>query len=146
MTFKDKKLLITRRFPEDVLARAQRDYKCTYNNKDVTWSDDEMLTNAKGQDGILCSSSNNFTSDIVDDLPKSVRIVATYSVGFEHLDVESLKARNVAATNTPDVLSAATADIAFMLILCASRRAREADQMVRDGLDTNTTTGSGAAR
>lgn len=133
MTFKDKKLLVTLRFPDDVLARAQRDYNCTFNNKDVAWSDHEMLTNAKGHDGILCSSSNKFTPDIVNDLPGSIRIVATYSVGFEHLDIPSLKVRNITATNTPDVLSAATADIAFMLILCASRRAGEAERMVRDG-------------
>ena len=133
MTFKDKKLLVTLRFPDDVLARAQRDYNCTFNNKDVAWSDHELLTNAKGHDGILCSSSNKFTPDIVNDLPGSIRIVATYSVGFEHLDIPSLKVRNITATNTPDVLSAATADIAFMLILCASRRAGEAERMVRDG-------------
>ncbi len=133
MTFKDKKLLVTRRFPDDVLARAQRDYKCIFNDEDVAWSDNEMLANAKDHDGILCSSSNKFTPEIVDDLPKSVRIVATYSVGFEHLDIKSLKARSVAVTNTPDVLSAATADIAFMLILCASRRAGEAERMVRAG-------------
>ncbi len=133
MTFKHKKLLVTLRFPDDVIARAEHDYNCTFNDKDVAWSNNELLAKAKDHDGILCSSSNKFTPAIVDILPRSIQIVATYSVGFEHLDIDAFRSRSIAVTNTPDVLSAATADIAFMLILCASRRAGEAERMVRGG-------------
>ncbi len=134
MTYKGAKLLITLRFPEAVLTRAKRDYVCTFNDKDIGWSEDEIIEKANDHDGILCSSTNRFTRAVVDRLPKSIRIIATYSVGFEHLDINALKTLGISATNTPDVLSKATADIAFMLLLCASRRAGEAERMVRNSM------------
>jgi len=129
----DIKLLVTRQFPADVLARAGADYAATFNSKDTAWQGAELIAQAEGQDGIMCSSSNKFTPDVIAGLPDRVRILATFSVGFEHIDLNAAKARGIAVTNTPDVLSAATADIAFMLLLCASRRAGEADRMVRGG-------------
>lgn len=129
----DIKLLVTRRFPPDVLARAGRDYDCTFNDSDTAWQGDELVRMAEGHDGLLCSSSNKLTPEVVAALPESVRILATFSVGHEHIDLAACKARGIVVTNTPDVLSAATADVAFMLILTASRRAGEAERMVRAG-------------
>ena len=133
MTTKDRKLLVTRAFPKDVLARADRDYNVTLNPEDVNWNSDELIARAKGHEAIMCSSSNEFTAAVVAALPDSVEIVATFSVGYEHIDIDAFKARRITVTNTPDVLSAATADIAFMLLLCASRRAMESERMVRTG-------------
>ena len=130
---KDINLLVTRVFPPDVLARANRDYTCAFNDADTAWQGSDLTGRAEGHDGILCSSSNKFTAEVIADLPGSIRILATFSVGFEHIDLDAAKGRGIAVTNTPDVLSAATADAAFMLLLCASRRAGEADRLVRAG-------------
>lgn len=93
-----------------------------------------MIARAAGHDGILCSSPNKLSADVVKGLPDTIHILSTFSVGFEHIDLDACGARGIAVTNTPDVLSAATADMAFMLLLTASRRASEADRMVRAGL------------
>ena len=65
MTSKDKKLLVTRAFPKDVLARADRDYSATLNPEDVNWNSDELIARAKGHEAIMCSSSNEFTAAVV---------------------------------------------------------------------------------
>ena len=66
-------------------------------------------------------------------LPESIRIVATFSVGFEHIDIAACKARGIVVGNTPDVLTDATADIALLLMLGAARRAYEGELMLREG-------------
>lgn len=130
---KDIRLLLTRVFPDDVIARAERDYACTLNPHDRAWQGDELIAQAEGHDGILCSSSNKYDAAVVSALPDSIKILATFSVGYEHIDLDACRTRGITVTNTPGVLSEATADVAFMLLLCASRRAGEADRMVRGG-------------
>lgn len=130
---KDIKLLVTRQFPPDVLARAERDYDCTFNPTDAAWSIDELNALAQGHRAVMFSSTNKFTAEAIAGLPESVGILATYSVGHEHIDLKAAKARGLRVTNTPGVLSDATADIAFLHVLAASRRASEADRMVRAG-------------
>jgi len=130
---KDIKLLVTRQFPDDVLARCEQDYTCSLNPDDANWNGDDLLGRAAGHDAILLSSNSKFSADVIPRLPDSVKILATFSVGFEHIDIDAAKAKGLIVTNTPGVLSEATADIAFMLLLCASRRAFEADNMVRTG-------------
>lgn len=130
---KHVKLLLSRRFPADVLARAGRDYDCTFNEDDGDWQGDDLARRADGHDAVLCSSSNKLSADVVAALPQSVRMLATFSVGFEHIDCEACKARGIAVSNTPDVLSDATADVAFLHILAASRRAGEGERLVRSG-------------
>ena len=128
---KDIKLLVTRQFPADVLARCDRDYTCTHNPDDADWTGDDLIGRAAGHDAILFSSNSKFTPEVIAALPDSVRMLATFSVGYEHINIDAATAKGLVVTNTPGVLSAATADIAFMLLLCASRRAFEADRMVR---------------
>ncbi len=126
------RLLLTRVFPDAVMARARRDYDCVDNPTDELMSREDLAAAALGCDAILCSSRNPFDAAQVALLPDSVRIVATFSVGYEHMDVAALSGRGIVAANTPDVLTEATADIAMMLLLCASRRAREALAMVTE--------------
>ena len=126
------KLLVTRQFPANVLERCQRDYNCTLNPNDTDWPDEELIDQSFGHDAIFFSSGNKFTADVIAALPNEVKILATFSVGYEHIDLSAALKRNLVVVNTPHVLNEATADIAFMLMLCASRRAREADKMVRN--------------
>ncbi|MDX1434050.1 MAG: D-glycerate dehydrogenase [Gammaproteobacteria bacterium] len=127
------RILATRRLPPNVTARLERDYDATLNAEDEIWSSDTLVAKAAGHDGILCCSSEKFTPAVIDALPQSVRILATFSVGYEHIDVDAAKRRGLTVTNTPDVLTDATADVAMLCLLGAARRGAEGDRMVREG-------------
>ena len=127
------KLLVTRHMPDNVTARIERDYQATLNPDDVIMSPDELVAAAAGHAGIICCGSEKFTAELIAKLPESVRIVSTFSVGYEHIDVDAAKSRGITVTNTPDVLTDATADIAMLCLLAAARRGSEGDRLVRSG-------------
>jgi glyoxylate reductase len=124
-------ILLTRRLPKAVTERAQRDYDARTNPDDVLFGD-EVPDKAIGCDGLLVCSSEKLTAAVIARLPASVRMIATFSVGYEHIDLAAAKARGIAVSNTPDVLNDATADIAMLLLLTASRRAHEGNATVRE--------------
>jgi glyoxylate reductase len=119
--------------PPNVTARIERDYDATLNPDDRFMAATDLLAAAGGHAGIMLCSSEKFTADVIAALPESVRILSTFSVGYEHVDVTAAKARGITVTNTPDVLTDATADIAMLCLLGAARRASEGDRMVRGG-------------
>jgi glyoxylate reductase len=125
------KVLVTRKLPEAVEARLMRDYAPRLNPSDRVFDSDGLLAAAQGRDALLVTASEDMSAEIFAKLPKTVRIVATYSAGFEHIDLEAARARGIPVTNTPHVLTDSTAELAMMLILCAARRAYEGDRMVR---------------
>ena len=75
--------------------------------------------------GVLVSSRQKLDAATIAAIPETVKIIATCSVGFDHIDHKAARTRGIVVTNTPDVLTGATADLAMMLLLCAARRARE---------------------
>ena len=109
-----------------------RDYQATLNSDDKTLSSAELLEAAEGHDGILCCSTEKFTAEVISALPESVKILATFSVGYEHIDIRAAEKRGLKVTNTPDVLTDATADIAMLCLLAAARRGAEGDRLVRN--------------
>ncbi len=117
-------ILVTRRMPPAVEARAIRGYEARLNADDRIYGTD-LPALAEGCDGLLICSSEKMTEAMIASLPKSIRVIATFSVGYEHISVEAAKARGIVVTNTPDVLTDATAEIAMLLLLAAARRARE---------------------
>lgn len=130
-------LLVTRKLPEAIEARASRDYDARLNPQDEPWSTDgaeiaRRATAAKA-DGILGAAGDPFNAACIKALPDSVKVIATFSVGFDHIDVEAAKARGIVVVNTPEVLSFATAECAFTLLLMAARRAVEGEALVRSG-------------
>jgi glyoxylate reductase len=125
------KILATRRLPPNVEARLARDYEATLNTEDNTVSSAEVVEAAAGHDGILCCSTEKFPADVIAALPGSVKILATFSVGHEHIDIAAAGKRGLKVTNTPDVLTDATADIAILCLLAAARRGAEGDRLVR---------------
>ncbi len=127
------KILVTRRLPPNVEARLTRDYQATLNADDRVFSAAEILGAAEGHDGILCCSSEKFSADVISALPGCVRILATFSVGHEHIDIAAAGKRGLTVTNTPDVLTDATADTAMLCLLAAARRGAEGDRLVRAG-------------
>lgn len=126
-------LLITRRLPPAVTERASASYQAELNPEDRIMPTDEWLARAEGKDAMLICSSEKITADVVARLPESVRIISTFSVGYEHIDVEAVKASGRTVTNTPDVLNEAVADIAMLCLLGAARRGHEGQSLVREG-------------
>jgi lactate dehydrogenase-like 2-hydroxyacid dehydrogenase len=128
-------LLLTRRLPAAIEARAQRDYAARLNTQDDPWFTDAaaIAARAAGADGILAAAGDRLDAACIAALPDSVRIIATFSVGTDHIALDAARARRIVVTNTPEVLSFATAETAFTLLLMAARRAGEGERLVRAG-------------
>jgi lactate dehydrogenase-like 2-hydroxyacid dehydrogenase len=125
------KLLITRKLPDSVERRAARAYDADLNVEDHQYSPAQMVKKAAGMDAILCTVTDDFSAAVIEKLPERVRILATFSVGYDHIDVAAARARDIVVTNTPDVLTDATADITMLLLLGAARRASEGEALMR---------------
>lgn len=124
-------LLVTRKLPDAVEARARRDYRAGLNPTDAPPDGAELIAKAQGCHGILCTITDRLDGAAIARLPASVRILATFSAGYEHIDLAAARARAIAVTNTPEVLTEATADVALLLILGAARRASEGERLIR---------------
>ncbi|MFQ5784900.1 MAG: 2-hydroxyacid dehydrogenase [Alphaproteobacteria bacterium] len=124
-------VLVTRKLPEAVETRLARDYAPRFNADDRLYDSDELIALAEGADAILPCHTEKFTAAVIARLPASVKAIANFSVGVDHVDLEAARARGIVVTNTPDVLSDATAEIAMLLMLGAARRASEGERLVR---------------
>jgi len=124
-------ILVTRKLPDAVEERLRRDYEARLNPGDVLYSSDEIIERAKDVDAILPCHTEKFNAEVIARLPENVRAIANFSVGYDHVDLKAAKAKGVIVTNTPEVLSDATAELAIMLMLGAARRASEGERLVR---------------
>ena len=124
---------IPRRLSDATLERAQATYNCIINWDDTESTADRIVEMSARVDGIIPCHSEHFTAQVAGRLDARLKIIANHSVGVDHCDLPALKARGIAVTNTPDVLSDATAEIAMLLMLGAARRAVEGDRIVRTG-------------
>jgi lactate dehydrogenase-like 2-hydroxyacid dehydrogenase len=124
-------VLVTRKLPERVEERLRRDYTPILNPDDALYSPDEIIERAKEADAIMPCHTEKFGADVIARLPRRVRVIANFSVGYDHVDTEAAKARGLIVTNTPEVLSDATAELTIMLMLGAARRASEGERLVR---------------
>ena len=126
------KLFVTRKLPDAVTKRVQASYEATLNADDHVMSAEEILRGAQGKDALLVTPVDKITPDLVGALPASIKMIATFSVGYEHINIDACKQRGLPVSNTPDVLTDATADIALLLMLGAARRAYEGERAVRE--------------
>ncbi|HZJ52984.1 MAG TPA: D-glycerate dehydrogenase [Myxococcaceae bacterium] len=126
-------VLFTRRLPEAVERRAARDYRLIANPEDRPLSADELISRCDEVDAVVCTVADKMNGGIFLRLPARVRIVASFGVGTDHLDLAAARSRGVVVTNTPEVLTDATAEIALLLLLGAARRAYEGQEMLRAG-------------
>ncbi|MBZ8118616.1 D-glycerate dehydrogenase [Roseovarius sp. LXJ103] len=127
------RLWITRRLSDATLERAARDYDVVINHGDLPGTAAELIAASADFDAIIPCHSEHFSADVVAQFSDRLKIVANHSVGVDHCDLPSLKARGIAVTNTPDVLSDATAELAMLLMLGAARHAVAGDRIVRTG-------------
>jgi lactate dehydrogenase-like 2-hydroxyacid dehydrogenase len=116
-----------------VETRLTRDYDARLNPGDEIYTPDRLAAAARGADALLVAATDNVGPAVVARLPDSVRAIATFSVGYNHIDIEGCKKRGICVTYTPDVLTDATADLTMLLLLGAARRAGEGERMVRNG-------------
>jgi lactate dehydrogenase-like 2-hydroxyacid dehydrogenase len=124
-------VLVTRKLPEAVEERLRRDYAPRLNPDDRLYSSDEIVALAEGAEAIVPCHTEKFTAAVIAHLPDSVRAIANFSVGYDHVDTQAAKARGLIVTNTPDVLSDATAETTMLLMIGAARRAGEGEMLVR---------------
>ncbi len=127
------KVLVTRKLPPVVEARLARDFDPSFNDDDHIFSAEELVARAADADAIMPCHTENLSAEVIAALPDRLRIIANFSVGYDHVDVAAARDRGIAVTNTPDVLSDATAEIALLLMLGAARRASEGERLVRSG-------------
>ena len=129
------RLVLAALMPRDVVTRARNDFDALVveGKDDMTAAQVIEAATAHRADAIMFTNTLPLTADAIARLPPSVRVGATSSVGYDHIDVAAAKARGLFVTNTPDVLTECTADFAFMMLLAAARRAYEYDKIMRAG-------------
>jgi lactate dehydrogenase-like 2-hydroxyacid dehydrogenase len=131
MTTGKPRVLATRHFPPDVEARLAANFDAVLNTEDRLYDGPGLIKATAGCDGIMCAAGDPLNAETIAGLPASVRIIATFSVGQERVDVAAATKRGILVSNTPDVLTDATADIALLCLLGAARRAHEGTTMLR---------------
>jgi lactate dehydrogenase-like 2-hydroxyacid dehydrogenase len=123
-------LVVLGHFTEDVEARIARDFTPRRVPRDA--SSEELLRTTEGADALFITPVQ-LDAEFFQRVAPSVKVIATFSVGYDHIDVRAAAARKIAIANTPGVLTDATADVAMLLLLGASRRAYEVEQLLRTG-------------
>jgi lactate dehydrogenase-like 2-hydroxyacid dehydrogenase len=126
-------VLVTRRLPEAVEERLRRDYAPRLNVDDRPYDADELVERSADARAILTCATDLWPAAVIERLPDSVRAIATFSAGHEHIDLAAARARGITVSNTPDVLTEATADLAMLCLLGAARRAFEGEALIRTG-------------
>ena len=125
-------VFVTRKLPPNVEARLLRDYRPVLNPDDALYDTEHLPDRCRGAEALLPCPTDGLTADVINALPETVKVIATFSVGYDHIDLQAAKARGIVVTNTPDVLTAATADCAMLLLLAAARGAYSAEKLVRE--------------
>jgi lactate dehydrogenase-like 2-hydroxyacid dehydrogenase len=110
-----------------------RDFNATLNRDDRPLGAAGLQEALRTADALLCTVTDRITAEVLSAEPLRARLLANFGVGFNHIDTDAAKARGIAVTNTPDVLTEATADIAITLLLMVSRRAGEGERHIRCG-------------
>lgn len=126
------RLLVTRRIFPEVVERLRPHFELECNADDALWTRDELLRRAADREALFVVGSDRVDRELLDACP-DLKIVATGTVGYNHIDVAACARRGIAVTNTPDVLTEATADLGWALLMAAARRLSETERYLREG-------------
>jgi len=129
-SLKRPKVYLTRRMPPAVMERLERETDLACNSEDRSATRSEIIDGLRGRAGLLCNINDQVDAGLMDACP-SLKVIANFGVGFNHIDVAAASARKILVTNTPGVLTEATADLAFALLLAVARRLGEGERLVR---------------
>lgn len=127
------KILVTRRWPEPCEDRLRGQFDVTLNLDNHPLTIAELQAALRDYDAVLPTVSDKLPAEVFATAPLRCRILGNFGVGFNHIDIEAARAGGIVVTNTPDVLTESTADIAMMLMLMAARRASEGERLLRAG-------------
>ena len=127
-----KKILITRKLIKDSEDKASKIFEVNFNSNDELYSQSKLIEMSKGQDAILTSLTDKIDQDTIKKLPDTIKVISNFAVGFGNIDLEAAKKKGIVVTNTPEVLSDATAEIGILLILGACRRVSEGIQSAKE--------------
>lgn len=125
-----KRLLLTRRLPDEIHARAVRDYDAVLNPADRQYSTDELVKLSAEYDAFLVCLTEKLPNAAIQQLAQRLEVISTFSVGYEHVDVEAARAKGIPVGNAPNGVTIATAEIAMLLMLGAMRRAPEGERLI----------------
>lgn len=125
------KIFVTRKIPQAGIDYLKQYAEVEVYSGDHQISKEELIEKAKGCDGLLCLLTDKIDAEVMDQT--GIKAIANYAVGFDNIDIPAATERKIPVTNTPGVLTDATADLTWALILAVSRRIIEADRFVREG-------------
>ena len=128
-----KRLFVTRRLPDETHARAARDYDAVLNPEDRLYSTDELVAASAEFDAFLVCLTEKLPQVAMERISPRLKVISTFSVGYEHLDVGAARAKGIPVGNAPNGVTIATAEIAMLLILGATRRAPEGERVIANG-------------
>ena len=126
-----KKVYLTRTIPEPALSILSKECDIVVNKKPSPPTKKEIITNIRNMDAILCTLSDTIDGEVMDAAGSNLKVISSYSTGYDHIDIEEANRRGIYVTFTSDILAEATADLTFALILSIARRVVEADKFVR---------------
>jgi lactate dehydrogenase-like 2-hydroxyacid dehydrogenase len=126
-------VVVTRRLPGPVEEELARDFDARLSADDTPLGPEGLREALRNADALLCTVTDKLTAEVLSVEPRRAKLLANFGVGFNHIDLEAAKARGLAVSNTPDVLTDATADTALTLLLMVARRAGEGERHVRAG-------------
>ncbi len=126
-----KKILITWPLPEAVMARARASYDVIAHGDNPKITIEELLDTAKKVDALLITLNEKCPAAVIERMPENIKCISTFSIGFEHVDLEACKKRGIKVGNAPHGVTVATAEIAMLLLLGSARRASEGERMIR---------------
>jgi lactate dehydrogenase-like 2-hydroxyacid dehydrogenase len=126
-------VVVTSHFIEGVETRIEREYEARRSTNGASFKSEELLAAADGADAMLITLADRIDAGFFKRVSASVKVIATYSVGYDHIDLRAAAERKIAIAYTPSVETDAVADLAMLLLLGASRRAYEAQELVRSG-------------
>ena len=124
-------VLVTRRLPQEALDRIEAQCEMTLYQGEGAMPRDQLLAEVAGKAGAITLLTDRVNDEFLDAAGPALRIVANYAVGFDNIDVDACTRHGVLASNTPEVLTETTADIAFVLMMAAARRIAEGDRFLR---------------
>jgi len=127
-----KKIIITRKLLKACEEKASKVFAAKLNGNDELYSQSKLIEISQGCDAILTSLTDKMDEDTINKLSSSVKVISNFAVGFGNIDLEAAKKRGIVVTNTPEVLTDATAEIAMLLILGAARRASEGIEFAKN--------------
>jgi glyoxylate reductase len=128
----NKRILVTGRLPEVIMAELEKVFLVDVNTEDKPYERQKLLNGIKDKDGLISMITDNVDEEVLDKA-SHLKMIAHFGVGYNNIDIKAATRRGIAVSNTPGVLTDATAELAFALILAVARRVVECDRATREG-------------